>query len=169
MLWYYDSMGFPFNLGKGSCLLKTTTLLLWAKYPFTRFLYISMAIIHSTYKFQQISDKISYQEKQPARERVSEWRNKYLIHIHVHLKPFQCFNNYFQLHLVSFGRVLLLLDDVTAREACCNHEQIFQLTLKSIQKYMYVRWELTFSLPIFDKLGVLASLGQDIHLILRNW
>lgn len=107
-----------------------------------------MAIIHSTYKFQQISDQISHQEKQPARERVrklpetknkSEWRNKYLIHIHVHLKPFQCFNNYFQLHLVSFGRVLLLLDDVAAWEACGNHEQIFRPTLKPIQKYMYVR------------------------------
>lgn len=47
---FYELTGFPFNLGKGSCLLKTTTLLLCAKYPFTRFLYIRMATIHSTCK-----------------------------------------------------------------------------------------------------------------------
>lgn len=40
----------------------------------------------------------------------------YLIQIHVYLKPFQCFDNNFQLHLVSFGRLLLLLNDVTNQE-----------------------------------------------------
>ena len=119
----YELTGFPFNLGNGSCLLRTTTLLLCAKYPFTRFLYISMDIIHSTYKncnryLMRFPNKKNYQ----LRERE---RQKYLVHIHVHLKPFQCFNNYFQLHLMSFGWVLLLLNDVTVRQACFNHEHIF--------------------------------------------
>lgn len=128
----YELTGFPFNLGNGSCLLRTTTLLLCAKYPFTRFLYISMDIIHSTYKkLQQISDEISHQEKLPIER---EGEREYLVHIHVHLKPFQCFNNYFQLHLMSFGWVLLLLNDVTVRQAYTNHQLIFWLTLKLIRE-----------------------------------
>jgi len=34
---------------------------------------------------------------------------------------------------------------------------------------MRVTWKLTFSLPIFGKLGVLTSLVQEIRLILRSW
>lgn len=36
-----------------------------------------------------------------------------LIQIHVHLKPFQCFDNHFQFQLVSFAWVLQLLNEVT--------------------------------------------------------
>lgn len=49
-------------------------------------------------------------------------QNTYLIDINVHLKPFQCFDNYFQLQLVSFAWVPLLLDDVTAQWTYRHHE-----------------------------------------------
>ena len=56
----HELTGFPFNLGKGSCLLKTTTLLLCAKYPFTRFLCINMATIHSTYSSKEKANLINW-------------------------------------------------------------------------------------------------------------
>lgn len=72
----YELTGFPFNLGNGSCLLRTTTLLLCAKYPFTRFLYISMDIIHSTYKncnryLMKFPTKKNYQLRERERESTS--------------------------------------------------------------------------------------------------
>lgn len=42
--------------------------------------------------------------------------DKYLVNIHVHLKPFQCLDNYIQLHLVSFAWVFLFLNNVTAQQ-----------------------------------------------------
>lgn len=41
---------FPTTTGNGSCLLRTTTLLLWDKYPLIMLLWIRVAIMHSTCK-----------------------------------------------------------------------------------------------------------------------
>lgn len=57
--------------------------------------------------------------------------NGYLIQVHVHLEPFQCFDDDFQLELVGPSWVPLLLDNVTVVRMSNDKEQALEDIFRS--------------------------------------